>query len=77
MGAEARRYRREQYLWDLPDLLGQMPVVREYELAGHEADGGPALLTPESIQYESGEGPEAKRREAARAAKSMLCLLCK
>lgn len=61
----------EQYLRDLPDLVSQMPVLREYGLAGHEAEqaleDGPALLTPESVQHKSELGLETEHREAEAA----------
>lgn len=65
----------EEFLQDLPELVDRTPVVREYGLAGHEAERaleeGPTLLTPESIQPKSEEEQEAERHqaEAERAAR--------
>jgi hypothetical protein len=65
----------EQYLRDLPELVGQMPVLRQYELTGHGPDEEghpvPTLLTSESIRHKTEGEQETERREAeaARGAK--------
>jgi hypothetical protein len=66
----------EAYLRDLPDLVGQERIVREYETVPAERTEGNPLgaytLTPKSIWHLPGEELAAKRldAEAARAARS-------
>ncbi len=63
----------DEYLADLPGLVDRMPVVREYELVGHDYEPGtkPRTLTPDSIRFLTEEELEAKHRaaEAARGAR--------
>lgn len=58
----------EDYLRDLPTLVGDEPVIRDYELTGrgegeYEAPV-PTLLTKDSIHHKSEEELASERREA-------------
>jgi site-specific DNA recombinase len=65
----------EEYLKDLPDLVGRMPLIRNYETVPPERDevGGLALymLAPERIRFLSEEEVARRERkaEAARGAR--------
>jgi hypothetical protein len=58
----------EEYLRDLPHLVGRRPVIREYETLGAERTPenplGLYTLTPESIRYRDEEELAKKRRAA-------------
>jgi hypothetical protein len=58
----------EEYLRDLPHLVGRRPVVREHETVGADrTEGNPLelyLLTRDSIRHLDGEELEEKRRAA-------------
>lgn len=56
----------DEYLRNLPYLVGHEPVTREYELVGHghEPGGRPRTLTPDSIRFLSEEELAEKKRAA-------------
>ncbi len=56
----------EEYLRDLPYLMGREPVIRDYELVGHDYEPGapPRTLTPDSIRHLTQEELAEKRRGA-------------
>ena len=65
----------EEYLEDLPHLVDQMPLIREYEAIGAECTPenplGIYTITPERIRYLPEEEVAARKRtaEAARGAR--------